>query len=91
MNTYNCKEIKLRSTVGNNSFVPRIWGKRDLLLTEKQPPVQIEGDPSSLQEGREKLLTELTATVTECKKMWEAFTMITQNLAKKATLLPNEP
>ena len=91
MNTYKCKEIKLRSTVGNNSFVPRIWGKRDLLWTEKQPPVRVEGDPSSLQEGREKLLTELRAIATECKKTWEAFTMITQNLAEKVTLLINNP
>ena len=90
MNTYKCKEIKLRSTVGNNSFVPRIWGKHDLLWTEKQPPVRVERDPSSLQEGREKLLKELTAIATECKEMQEAFTMITQNLAEKVTLLTNE-
>ena len=77
-------------TVGNNSFVPKIWGKRDLLRTEKQPPVRVEGDPSSLQEGREKLLIELTATATECKKTREAITTITQNLAEKVTLLTNE-
>ena len=58
MNTYKCKEIDLRSTVSINSFLPKIWGMRDLLRTEKQPPMRVEGDPSSLQEGREELLTE---------------------------------
>ena len=40
----------------------------DLLRIDKQPPMRVEGDPSSLQEGREKLLTELRATMTECKE-----------------------
>ena len=43
-----------------------------------------------MQEGREKLLTELTATATECKKTQESITTITHNLAEKVTLLTNE-
>ena len=58
MNTYKFKEIKVWSTLSNNSFVPKFWGMRDLLRTDKQPPIRVEGDPSSLQEGREELLTE---------------------------------
>ena len=81
MNTYKCKEINLQSTVSINSFLPKIWGMRDLLRTDKQPPKWKEGDPSSRKKGREELLTELRATVTECKLSaritQETFTLIT--------------
>ena len=91
MNTYIYKETKLRSIVSNNSFVPRIWGKYNLLRTVKQPPVRGEGDPSLLQEGREKFTDRVNSHSDWVQENMGAITMTNQNLKGKDTLLVNKP